>query len=116
VLPGPAGSLVGEPTVVTGPCRPSSAVQAACSDSGVTRRARSGPVMTSSALVAVVTLLVIMLVVVWFDVRCLVDLARTCDRRLRYFTRNAWALIIVVSFPIGPVLYLMYAKGPSRPR
>jgi hypothetical protein len=71
--------------------------------------------MTSSAQAAVVTMLTIISVVVWFDVRCLADLARTSDRQLRYFNRNTWALIIVLSFPIGPVLYLICAKGPNRP-
>ncbi|HKT01384.1 MAG TPA: hypothetical protein VJT31_17820 [Rugosimonospora sp.] len=71
--------------------------------------------MTSTALVAMVTVLVIISVVAWFDLRCLTDLAHTSDRQLRYFDRRTWALIIVLSFPIGPVLYLMYAKGPSRP-
>jgi hypothetical protein len=53
-------------------------------------------------------------VVVWFDRRCLADLAQSSDRELQYFNRNTWALIIVLSFPIGPVIYLMYAKGPRR--
>jgi hypothetical protein len=52
--------------------------------------------------------------VVWFDGRCLADLAQTSDRELRCFDRNLWALIIVLSFPIGPMLYLLYAKGPHR--
>lgn len=52
--------------------------------------------------------------VVWFDRRCLADLADTSDRELRHFDRGAWALIIVLAFPIGPMLYLMYAKGPRR--
>ena len=42
------------------------------------------------------------------------DLADTSDRELRHFDRGAWALIIVLAFPIGPMLYLMYAKGPRR--
>lgn len=42
------------------------------------------------------------------------DLAETSDRELRHFDRGAWALIIVLAFPIGPMLYLMYAKGPRR--
>jgi len=71
--------------------------------------------MTGGALVAVMTVLVIISVVVWFDVRCLADLASTSDRQLRYFDRRTWALIIVLSFPIGPALYLMYAKGAGRP-
>jgi undecaprenyl pyrophosphate phosphatase UppP len=68
----------------------------------------------SSDLAAVITAAAIVSVVVWFDRRCLADLAQTSDRDLRYFGRNTWALIIVLSFPIGPVLYLLYAKGPGR--
>jgi hypothetical protein len=64
--------------------------------------------------VVLLTAVVILSVVVWFDRRCLADLAQTSDRELRHFDRNAWALIIVLSFPIGPMLYLMYAKGPRR--
>jgi len=55
-----------------------------------------------------------MSVVVWFNRRCLADLARTSDRDLRYLNRNTWALVIVLSFPVGPMLYLRYAKGPRR--
>ena len=64
--------------------------------------------------VALITMVAIMSVVVWFDRRCLADLARTSDRDLRYLDRNTWALLIVLSFPIGPVLYMMYGKGPRR--
>jgi hypothetical protein len=70
---------------------------------------------STGAPVAVVTLLVIMGVVVWIDARCLADLRRTTDRELRHFDRATWALIIVVTFPIGPALYLTYGKGPGRP-
>jgi hypothetical protein len=63
--------------------------------------------------VALITAVVILSVVVWFDSRCLADLAATRDYDLRYFNRNAWALIIVLSFPVGPALYLMYGKGRS---
>ena len=52
--------------------------------------------------------------IAWFDTRCLADLGRTSDLDLRYFDRKTWALIIVLSFPIGPMLYLLYAKGPPR--
>ena len=51
-------------------------------------------------------------VVVWIDSRLLQDLARTPDGNLRYFDRRIWALIIVLSFPIGPMLYLRFAKYP----
>jgi hypothetical protein len=72
--------------------------------------------MNGSVTVALVTAVAILSVVVWFDRRMLADLARTSDRDLRYFNRNIWALIIIVSFPIGPMLYLLYAKGPGRYR
>jgi hypothetical protein len=57
---------------------------------------------------------VLLCLVAFFDSRCLADLAQTGDRELRHFNRNVWALIIVLSFPIGPMLYLLYAKGPRR--
>jgi hypothetical protein len=67
-----------------------------------------------SNVTAVITAVVIVSVVAWFDRRCLADLAQTNDRDLCYFNRNTWALMIVLSFPIGPVLYLLYAKTPGR--
>jgi hypothetical protein len=80
---------------------------------------RSGPpperklVAVSNLTVALITAVVVLSVVVWFDRRALADLASTSDYRLRYFNRNTWALIIVLSFPVGPLLYLMYGKdGP----
>jgi hypothetical protein len=68
----------------------------------------------NNVTVVLVTVVAIMIVVVWFDRRCLADLAQTRDWDLRYFNRNTWALIIVLSFPVGPMLYLLYAKGPRR--
>jgi hypothetical protein len=68
----------------------------------------------SNLAVVLLTAGAILSAVLWFDRRCLADLARTSDRELRHFDRNIWALIIVLSFPIGPMLYLMYAKGPRR--
>jgi hypothetical protein len=65
--------------------------------------------------IAVITVVVVMSAVIWFDRKCLVDLAQTRDWELRHFDRRTWALIIVLSFPIGPFLYLAYAKGPRRP-
>ena len=70
----------------------------------------------NSTVVVLTTVVATFAVVVWLDARCLADLARTSDRELRYFNRNAWALLIVISFPIGPFLYMMYAKGPRGPR
>jgi len=64
--------------------------------------------------ISLITAVAILSVVVWFDRRMLIDLAHTGDHELRYFNRNTWALIIVISFPIGPLLYLAYGKGNSR--
>jgi hypothetical protein len=66
--------------------------------------------MNNNQGVMLVTVTVLLALVAWFDARCLADLSRTSDRDLRYFNRNTWALIIVLSFPIGPMLYLRYAK------
>jgi undecaprenyl pyrophosphate phosphatase UppP len=69
-----------------------------------------------NAVVILVTVAALLAVVVWFDSRLLADLAGTPDHELRYFNRNTWALIIVLSFPVGPMLYLRYAKSPGRYR
>ncbi len=67
-----------------------------------------------SSIVTLIPVLALLAVLLWFDRRCLVDLANTRDEDLRHLSRNGWALVIVMSFPIGPVLYLLYAKGPRR--
>ena len=72
---------------------------------------RGFPGGVNSTTVALLTAVAILSVVVWFDRRVLADLAGTSDRQLRHFDRNTWALIIVLSFPIGPFLYLMYGKS-----
>ncbi len=64
--------------------------------------------------VALVAVVAVVGLVVWFDARCLSDLAQTSDAELRMFPRNVWAVVIVFAFPIGAVLYLMYAKGGRR--
>lgn len=61
-----------------------------------------------------ITVVALLSMVVWFDARCLPDLARTRDRDLRYVNRNTWTLLIVLSFPVGPMLYLLYGRGPGR--
>ena len=70
--------------------------------------------MSNTTTIVLITAVVTLSVVVWFDRRCLADLAHTSDRDLRVFDRRTWALLIVVSFPIGPMLYLLYGKGPRR--
>ena len=68
--------------------------------------------MSKQDVVALATLIAVVAAVVWFDKRCLDDLARTPDGALRHFPRAAWAMIIVFFFPFGPLMYLLYAKGP----
>jgi hypothetical protein len=68
----------------------------------------------SQTTVVIVTVVAILAVVVWFDAGLLADLAGTPDYALNYFPRQVWALIIVLSFPIGPMLYLLLAKHPRR--
>ena len=74
-------------------------------------RCQNGLVVDYSVIL---TAAAILAVVVWFDVRLLGDLARTSDRDLRHFPRQTWALIILLSFPIGPMLYMAYGKGGPR--
>jgi hypothetical protein len=59
--------------------------------------------------VSLITILVVLGAVVWFDWLCLSDLAR--NRYVRYLTRQQWALVILATFPIGGVLYLTYGRA-----
>ena len=65
---------------------------------------------TTDLWTALISVLAIGALIVWFDLRCLADLRQTSDRRLRYFNRDTWALLIVFAFPFGPFLYLAYGK------
>jgi hypothetical protein len=58
--------------------------------------------------VALITVLVLLAIVVWFDWLCLADLARA--RYVRHLSRGAWAVVIVATFPLGGVLYLTYGR------
>ena len=64
--------------------------------------------------ITLITVVVLLSAVAWFDSRCLADLRATSDRELRYFDRSTWAFIIVLTFPLGPMAYLLYAKGARR--
>jgi hypothetical protein len=66
------------------------------------------------AVAAIATVAILAVGMIWVDSRLLADLAATPDERLYRFDRRTWALIIIVSFPVGPLLYLRYAKGPNR--
>jgi hypothetical protein len=60
-----------------------------------------------AALLMVAALLAL---IVNIDLRLLRDLARTPDAELLLLTRNGWAAAIVLTFPIGPLLYLTRGK------
>ncbi len=60
--------------------------------------------MTAVALVPVIV------IGAGFVVFCLVDLARA--QRVRYLPKWAWALICIVSVPLGGIVYLL----AGRPR
>jgi hypothetical protein len=67
-------------------------------------------VTTADLVTALISVLAIGALIVWFDLRCLADLRQTSDWRLRYFSRDTWALVIIFAFPFGPFLYLAYGK------
>jgi len=61
-----------------------------------------------SQQVAVATVVALLVMVVWFDWRCLQDLAAA--REVRTLPKQAWAILVVITFPIGPMLYYAYGK------
>jgi hypothetical protein len=63
------------------------------------------------ALIAVLAALTI-IVVVRFELFCLHDLASAEDHELRYLTRRAWSVAIIISIPFGGVAYLMLGRPP----
>ncbi|HLT96384.1 MAG TPA: PLD nuclease N-terminal domain-containing protein [Acidimicrobiia bacterium] len=55
----------------------------------------------------------IIVVAVVFVVYCLVDLAR---HDVRYLPKWAWAIICVVSVPLGGIVYLLVGREPGGRR
>jgi hypothetical protein len=51
----------------------------------------------------------IVLVGIAFEVFCLVDVFRTAE--VRYLPRWAWAIICLISIPLGGIVYLMVGKA-----
>ena len=64
--------------------------------------------------VTIVLVVAVFGLALWFAGSCLADLARTPEDQLRVFPRLAWAVLIVVTIPLGGVLYLLYGRGPRR--
>jgi hypothetical protein len=52
----------------------------------------------------------LLLLALAFVVYCLVDLARATD--VRGLPRWAWAVVIVVSIPVGGLVYLLWGRQP----
>ena len=69
----------------------------------------------SMSPVTLVLLVAVLALAVWFAWTCLADLAQTSDDQLALFPKMAWAVLIVVTIPLGGLLYLIYGKGPRRP-
>lgn len=57
----------------------------------------------------IAALVPIVVVAVGFEVFCLVDLARAGE--VRYVPRWAWAIICVVSIPLGGIVYLSIGRS-----
>jgi hypothetical protein len=51
----------------------------------------------------------IVVVAAGFEVFCLVDLFRTAE--VRYLPRWAWAIICLISIPLGGIVYLSVGKA-----
>ena len=54
------------------------------------------------------TIAVLLVAMVWFDLYCLRDIAQA--RNVRYLTPQAWGLLVIITFPVGGILYLRYGK------
>jgi hypothetical protein len=62
----------------------------------------------------VIGVLLIFALALWFAGTCLRDLATTPDSQLRIFPKMTWALLIIITIPLGGLFYLRYGKGPTR--
>jgi hypothetical protein len=65
--------------------------------------------MTTDDRVTLATIFVLLVSMIWFDWVCLTDIARA--RYVRYLTRQQWALVCVISFPIGGMLWYRFGKA-----
>ena len=63
-----------------------------------------------TAIIIAALAVAVALMAVRFVQFCLADLARTSH--LRYLTRDGWTVLIIVTVPLGGMLYLTYGKAP----
>ena len=57
----------------------------------------------------VAALLPIIVVAIGFVAYCLIDLARA--EEVRYLPRWAWAIICIITIPIGGIAYLVFGRS-----
>ena len=69
-------------------------------------------VPTASVSLSALPPLVVLIIAVGFTVYCLFDLGRAPS--VRYLPRWAWAVICVVSEPLGGILYLLLGRTRDR--
>jgi hypothetical protein len=50
----------------------------------------------------------LIVVAVLFEIYCLYDLARV--RSVRYLPKWAWAIVCVISIPLGGIVYLVFGR------
>jgi hypothetical protein len=69
--------------------------------------------MTSdtATLMSQLATLITLVILFGFDVYCLRDIARADEYEVRYFPRWLWALICLVSTPLGGLAYLLYGRA-----
>jgi hypothetical protein len=58
-------------------------------------------------------LIPIVLVAVGFVIYCLVDVWRA--EEVRYLPRWAWAIVCLISVPLGGIVYLVFGRGVKSP-
>ena len=65
-------------------------------------------IVGSSGLVSAAPLALLCVLLLAFVVACWVDLARA--KQVRYLPRWLWALVCLISIPLGGILYLVFGK------
>ena len=62
----------------------------------------------SASFVSAAPVILLVVVLVGFVVYCWVDLARA--KQVRYLPKWLWAIVCLISIPLGGILYLVFGK------
>jgi hypothetical protein len=81
---------------------------------GTVRPSNVADVQGIAAAVVLIAILLGILLVVAFDLFCLVRLA--ASERVRFLPRLAWAVLIVCASPFGGAAFLLCQRQPQRSR